>query len=128
MIHFFCTDKMTIVISWEARSAYTSFRAVSRPPAGDVLTTETGGLQTRESIQGEHYPYAAYHLFENHRRGIMFKGSRTQVNRASENREKTSEFGFGPELGFHPDDLRVKLPGYCSRLLRPVKEQSEVID
>src|SRR5258708_33772412 len=125
MIHFFCTDKMTIVISWEARSAYTSFRAVSRPPAGDVLTTETGGLQTRESIQGEHYRYAAYHLFENHRRGIMFKGSRTQVNRASKNREKTSEFGLGSERGDNPDDLRVELAGYWQRLLVRGKEQRE---
>ena len=104
---FFCTDKMTIVISCDARSADT---------------------QTRESIQGEHYRYAAYHLFENHRRGIMFKGSRTQVNRALENREKPSKFGMGPELGCNPDDLRVGLAGYWSRLLVCVKEQSEVVD
>jgi len=58
----------------------------------------------------------------------MFKGSRTQVNGASENREKTSEFGLGSELGCNPDDLRVELAGYWSRLLVRVKEQSEVVD
>ena len=56
----------------------------------------------------------------------MFKGSRTQVNRALENREKPSEFGLGPELGCNPDDLRVELAGYWSRLLLRVKKQSEV--
>ena len=58
----------------------------------------------------------------------MFKGSRTQVNRALENREKPSEFGLGSELGCSPDDLRVELAGYWSRLLVRVKKQSEVID
>ncbi len=58
----------------------------------------------------------------------MFKGSRTQVNGASENREKTSEFGLGSELGCNPDDLRVELAGYWSRLLLRVKKQSEVVD
>jgi hypothetical protein len=58
----------------------------------------------------------------------MFKGSRTQVNRALENREKTSEFGLGSELGCNPDDLRVELAGYWSRLLLRVKKQSEVVD
>jgi len=58
----------------------------------------------------------------------MFKGSRTQVNRTLENREKTSEFGLGSELGCNPDDLRVELAGYWSRLLVRVKEQSEVVD
>jgi len=58
----------------------------------------------------------------------MFKGSRTQVNRALENGEKTSEFGLGPELGCNPDDLRVELAGYWSHLLLRVKEQSEVTD
>ncbi len=58
----------------------------------------------------------------------MVKGSRTQVNGASENREKTSEFGLGSELGGNPDDLRVELAGYWSRLLVRVKEQSEVVD
>jgi hypothetical protein len=58
----------------------------------------------------------------------MFKGSRTQVNRALENREKPSEFGLGPELGCNPDDLRVELAGYWSRLLLCVKKQSEVVD
>ena len=58
----------------------------------------------------------------------MIKGSRTQVNRALENREKPSEFGFDPELGCNPDDLRVELAGYWSRLLVRVKKQSEVVD
>jgi hypothetical protein len=58
----------------------------------------------------------------------MFKGSRTQVNRALENREKTAEFGLGSELGCNPDDLRVELAGYWSRLLLRVKKQSEVVD
>jgi len=56
----------------------------------------------------------------------MFKGSRTQVNRALENREKTSEFGLGSELGCNPDDPRVELAGYWSRLLLRVKKQSEI--
>ena len=58
----------------------------------------------------------------------MFKGSRPQVNRALENREKPSEFGLGSELGCNPDDLRVELAGYWSRLLVRVKERSEVVD
>jgi hypothetical protein len=58
----------------------------------------------------------------------MFKGSRTQVNRALENREKSSEFGLGLEPGCNPDDLRVELAGYWSRLLLRVKKQSEVAD
>ena len=58
----------------------------------------------------------------------MFKGSRPQVNRALENWEKSSEFGLGSELGCNPDDLRVKLAGYWSRLLLHVKKQSEVAD
>jgi len=58
----------------------------------------------------------------------MFKLSRLQVNRALENAEKTSEVGLGSELGCNPDDLRVELAGYWSRLLVRVKEQSEVVD
>jgi hypothetical protein len=58
----------------------------------------------------------------------MFKGSRTQLNRALENREKPSEFGLGSELGCNPDDLRVELAGYWSRLLLRVKKQSEAVD
>ena len=58
----------------------------------------------------------------------MFKGSRTQLNRALENREKPSEFGLGSELGCNPDDLRVELAGYWSRLLLRVKKQSELVD
>jgi hypothetical protein len=54
--------------------------------------------------------------------------SQPQVNRALENAEKTSEFGLGSELGCNPDDLRVELAGYWSRLLVRVKEQSEVVD
>ena len=58
----------------------------------------------------------------------MFRGSRTQVSRALENAEKTSEFGLGSELGCNPDDLRVELAGYWSRLLLRVKKRSEVVD
>ena len=58
----------------------------------------------------------------------MFKRSRLQVNRALENAKKTSEFGLGSELGCNPDDLRVELAGYWSRLLARVKEQSEVVN
>ena len=58
----------------------------------------------------------------------MFKRSRLQVNRALENAEKTSEFVLGSELGCNPDDLRVELAGYWSRLLLRVKKQSEVVD
>ena len=57
----------------------------------------------------------------------MCKGSRPQVNRALENREKPSELGLGPELGCNPDDLRVELAGCWSRLLLRVKKQSEVV-
>ena len=58
----------------------------------------------------------------------MFKRSRLQVNRVLENAEKTSEVGLGSELGCNPDDLRVELAGYWSRLLLRVKKQSEVAD
>jgi hypothetical protein len=58
----------------------------------------------------------------------MFKRSRLQVNRVLENAEKTSKVGLGSELGCNPDDLRVELAGYWSRLLVRVKEQSEVVD
>jgi len=58
----------------------------------------------------------------------MFKGSRPEVNRALENREKPSEFGLGLELGCNPGGLRVDLAGHWSRLLVRVKEQSEVVD
>ena len=56
----------------------------------------------------------------------MFKRSRPQVNRTFENGEKPLE--YGSELGGNPDDLRVELAGYWSRLLLRVKEQSEVVD
>ena len=58
----------------------------------------------------------------------MFKRSRPQVNRTLENGEKPSEYGSGSELGGNPDELRIDLAGYWSRLLVRVKEQSEVID
>ena len=58
----------------------------------------------------------------------MFKGSRPQVNRALENREKPSEFGLASEPGCNTDDLRVEFAGYWSRLLQRVKKQSEVVD
>jgi hypothetical protein len=60
--------------------------------------------------------------------GIMFKGSRPQVNRALEKGKKPSEFGLSSEPGCNPDGLRVELAGYWSRLLVRVKEQSEVVD
>jgi hypothetical protein len=60
--------------------------------------------------------------------GIMFKGSRPQVNRALENGKQPSEFGLCSEPGCNPDGLRVELAGYWSRLLVRVKEQSEVVD
>jgi hypothetical protein len=60
--------------------------------------------------------------------GIMFNSSRPQVNRPLGNEEKTSEFGLGSEVQCNPDDLRVELAGYWSRLLVRVKEQSEVVD
>ncbi len=58
----------------------------------------------------------------------MFKRSRPQVNRTLENGEKPSEYGLGTELGGNPDELRVELAGYWSRLLLRVKKQSEVVD
>ena len=60
--------------------------------------------------------------------GIMFNGSRPQVNRLLESAEETSEFGLGSEVRCNPDDLRVELAGYWSRLLVRVKEQAEVVD
>jgi hypothetical protein len=60
--------------------------------------------------------------------GIMFKGSRAQVNRGLEKGKKPSEFGLGSEPGCNSDSLRVELAGYWSRLLVRVKEQSEVVD
>jgi hypothetical protein len=60
--------------------------------------------------------------------GIMFKGSRPQVNRPLGSVEKTQDFGLGSEVRCNPDDLRVELAGYWSRLLVRVKEQSEVVD
>jgi hypothetical protein len=60
--------------------------------------------------------------------GIMFKGSRTQVNRPLGSVEKTQDFGLGSEARCNPDDLRVELAGYWSRLLVRVKGQREVVD
>jgi hypothetical protein len=59
--------------------------------------------------------------------GIMFKGSRPQVNRALEKGKKPSELGLGSEPKCNSDSLRVELAGYWSRLLVRVKEQSEVV-
>ena len=59
---------------------------------------------------------------------IVFNGSRPQVNRALEKGKKTSKFGLGSEVRCNPDNLRVELAGYWSRLLVRVKEQSEVVD
>ena len=56
----------------------------------------------------------------------MFKSSRPQANRSSENAEKPLECGSG--LGCNPDELRIELAGYWSHLLLRVKEQSEVVD
>jgi len=58
----------------------------------------------------------------------MFNSSRPQVNRPFGNVENTSEFDLGSEVRCNPDDLRVELAGYWSRLLVRVKEQSEVVD
>ena len=58
----------------------------------------------------------------------MLKRSRPQLSRPLENGEEPGEFCSGPELGRNPDDLRVELAGYWSRLLVRVKEQSEVVD
>jgi hypothetical protein len=57
----------------------------------------------------------------------MFKGSTPQVNRALENGKKPSEFGLGSEVGSNPDDLRVELADYWSRLLVRVKEWGEAV-
>ncbi len=59
---------------------------------------------------------------------IMPKGSRPQADRALEKGKKPSGFGFGSEVRCNPDDLRVELAGYWSRLLVRVKEQSETVD
>ena len=58
----------------------------------------------------------------------MFKRLRPQVNRGLENAEKTSKYGSGSELGCKPDELRIELAGYWSRLLARVKEQSQGVD
>src|SRR4029077_6393219 len=99
-------------------------------PPGDVLRTETGMFFRPESRYRESTIATLRTICSrttNHRRGIMFKDSRMQVNRALD-REKTAEFGLGSGLGCNPDDLRVELAGYWSRLLVRVKKQSEVVD
>jgi len=58
----------------------------------------------------------------------MFNSSRPPVNRALENAEETSEFGLGSEVPCNPDELRVELAGYWSRLFIRVKKQAEVVD
>ena len=60
--------------------------------------------------------------------GIMLNSPRPQVNRPLGSAEKTQDFGLGSEVRCNPDDLRVELAGYWSRLLVRVKEQSEVVD
>src|SRR4029077_7975496 len=97
--------------------------------AGDALTTETGIVFRPESRYRESV-IARLHTICSRTMGggIMLKGSRPQVNRALENGEKPSEFGLGPELGCNPDNLRVELAGYWSRLLLRVKKRSEVVD
>ncbi len=97
--------------------------------AGDVLRTETGMVSRPESRYRESIIATLRAICSRATGGgIMVKRSRLQVNRALENAEKTSEFGLGSELGCNPDDLRVELAGYWSRLLVRVKEQSEVVD
>src|SRR5712664_3294203 len=97
--------------------------------AGDVLTTETEMVSRPESRYRESIIATLRTICSRTAGGgIMFKRSRTQVNRALENAENTSEFGLGSELGCNPDDLRVELAGYWSRLLVRVKKQSEVVD
>ena len=58
----------------------------------------------------------------------MLNSSRPQVNRPLGSVEKTQDFGLGSEVRCNPDDLRVELAGYWSRLLLRVKKQSEVVD
>ena len=58
----------------------------------------------------------------------MFKGSRPQVKRALENREKSSECVLGSDMGCNPDQQKVELAGYWSCLHLRVKKQSEVVD
>ena len=58
----------------------------------------------------------------------MLNSSRPQVNRPLDSVEKTQDFGLGSEVLCNPDDLRVELAGYWSRLLVRVKEQSEAVD
>ena len=57
---------------------------------------------------------------------MLFKGSRPQVKRALENREKSSECVLGSDMGCNPDDLRVELADYWTHLLLRVKKRSEV--
>jgi hypothetical protein len=97
--------------------------------AGDVLTTETGIIFRPESRYRESVIARLRRIYSRTTGGgIMFEGSRPQVNRALENGEKPSEFGFGSELRCNPDNLRVELAGYWSHLLLRVKKQSEVVD
>ena len=97
--------------------------------AGDVLRTETGMVSRPESQYRESIIATLRTICSRTTGGgIMFKRSRLQVNGALENAEKTSEFSLGSELGCNPDDLRVELAGYLSRLLVRVKEQSGVVD
>jgi hypothetical protein len=94
---------MTIIISWNGRYGPRRLSRMLRGSGQVFQPPRTGG-------------------------GIMFNSSRPKVNRPLGNAEKTSEFGLGSEVRCNPDDLRVELAGYWSRLLMRVKEQSEVVD
>ena len=112
---------------WPLCELFIPARISSR--AGDVLTTETGIVFRRESRYWESVTARLRTICSRTTGGgIMFKGSRPQMNRALENGEKPSEFGLGPELACNPDNLRVELAGYWSHLLQRVKKQSEVLD
>src|SRR5260370_40341144 len=112
------------------RTFWGLFRRVRIPSrGGDVLRSETGMVSRTESRYRESIIATLRSTCSRTAGGgIMFKRSRLQVNRVLENAEKTSEVGLGSELGCNPDDLRVELAGYWSRLLVRVKEQSEVVD
>ena len=111
---------------WTLWELFIPARISSR--AGDVLTTETRIIFGPESRYRESVIARLRTICSRTTGGgIMFKGSRPQVNRALENGEKPSEFGLGPELGCNPDNLRVELAGYWSHLLQRVKKQSEVV-
>jgi len=55
----------------------------------------------------------------------MFKGSRPQVNRALENWRNLRNSAWARSWDANPDDLRVELAGYWSRLLLRVKNKAK---